>query len=52
MYIKKYGIYRKLDGSKIGSYEITQVFTNGTVRIQRGRVKEEHINIQRLKPHF
>ena len=52
VYIKKYGIYRKLDGSKIGSYEISQVFTNGTVRIQRGRVKEERINIQRLKPHF
>ena len=51
VYIKKDGIYRKLDGPKLGPYEITQVFTNGTVRIQRGRVNER-INIRRLEPHF
>ena len=32
-------------------FEITDVFTNGTVRIQRGHVNER-INIRRIEPHF
>ena len=34
-----------------GPFVITQVFTNGTVRIQKGRVNER-INIRRIKPFF
>ena len=50
-YIKKEKPYRKLDGPKLGPYEITDVYTNGTVRIQKGNVNER-INIRRLEPHF
>ena len=50
-YITKDGIYRKLDGPKMGPFRITNLFTNGTVRIQRGIVNER-INIRRLEPHF
>ena len=51
VYIKKDGIIRKLESPKLGPFEITDVFTNGTVRIQRGHVNER-INIRRLEPHF
>jgi len=51
IYIKQEGIARKLDDFKEGPYQITQVFTNGTVRIQRGAVNER-IHIRRLEPHF
>ena len=51
VYIVKDGIYRKLYSPKIGPYPISQVYTNGTVRIQRGIVNER-INIRRLEPHF
>lgn len=51
VYIIKDGIYRKLDAPKLGPFRITDVYTNGTVRIQRGNVNER-INIRRLEPHF
>ena len=51
VYIIKDGVYRKLEGDKLGPFPITQVFTNGTVRIQRDLVNER-INIRRLTPHF
>ena len=51
VYVKIDGIQRKLDSPKSGPYLITDVFTNGTVRIQRGHVNER-INIRRLEPHF
>ena len=51
VYIIKDGIYRKLDAPKMGPFRITDVYTNGTVRIQRGNVNER-INIRRLEPHF
>ena len=51
VYVIKDGIYRKLDTPKLGPFSITDVFTNGTVRIQRGNVNER-INIRRLEPHF
>ena len=51
VYIVRDKPYRKLDGPKLGPYEITQLYTNGNVRIQRGSVNER-INIQRLEPHF
>ena len=50
-YILRDGNYRKLEGDKLGPYPITAVFTNGTVRIQKGIVNER-INIRRLTPHF
>ncbi len=50
-YILRDGNYRKLEGDKLGPYEVTEVFTNGTVRIQKGIVNER-INIRRLTPHF
>ena len=51
VYVIKDGIYRKLEALKLGPFVITDVYTNGTVRIQRGNVNE-HINIRRLEPHF
>ena len=34
-----------------GPYPITHVYTNGTVRIQKGNVKER-VNIRRIIPKF
>ena len=51
IYIKNDGIQRKMDSPKQGPFTITEVFTNGTVRIQRGNVNER-INIRRIEPHF
>ena len=47
----KDGIYRKLDAPKFGPFCITDVYTNGTVRVQHGNVNER-FNIRRLEPHF
>ena len=44
------GIFRKLDGPFLGPYKIIEVYTNETVRIQRGIVTER-INIRRLTPY-
>ena len=51
VYVKNDGIQRKMDSPKSGPFVITQVFSNGTVRIQRNMVNER-INIRRLEPHF
>ena len=51
VYIVRDKIHRKLDGPKTGPFDITDIYTNGTVRIQRGSVNER-INIHRLEPHF
>ena len=51
VYVTKDGIMRKLEVPKLGPFAITDIFTNGTVRIQRGAVNER-INIRRLEPHF
>ncbi len=42
---------RKALDKNEGPYEVTNVFTNGTVRIQRGSINER-INIRRLTPFF
>jgi len=47
----KDGILRKLEDKSDGPYVITQVHHNGTVRIQRGTIKEQ-INVRRLSPYF
>ena len=51
VYVLRDGNYRKLEGDKQGPYRVTEVFTNGTIRIQKGIVNER-INIRRLTPHF
>ena len=51
VYVITDGVQQKLDQSKSGPFEITEVFTNGTVRTQRCAV-DERINIRRLEPHF
>ena len=44
-------IHCKFDYKQQGPYRITEVFTNGTVRVQCRQVNER-MNIRRLKPHF
>ena len=48
--VKKY-IIRKVEDPNDGPYAITQVHTNGTVRIQRGAISER-LHIGRLHPYF
>ena len=50
VYIKNDGVKKKVS-PKQGPFETTDVFTNGTVRIQSGHVNEQ-INIQRIEPKF
>ena len=49
--VVKGGTLRKAEDPHDGPYRITEVFTNGTVRIQRGSINER-INIRRLTPYF
>ena len=44
-------IQRKLDEPMQGPFNITKVYTNGTVEIARGSLFER-INIRRLRPYF
>ena len=44
-------IIRKSQNVKVGPFVITQIHTNGTVRIQRGKITER-LNIRRLVPYF
>ena len=41
----------KAEDKNEGPYEVTHVYTNGTVRIQRGTINER-LNIRRLTPYF
>lgn len=45
------GILRKLSTPRTGPFEITRVYTNGTIHIQRGSVTER-INIRHVDPFF
>jgi len=47
--LEKPGLVQKLSAPRTGPYKITAVYTNGTVRIQRG-VVNERVNIRRLTP--
>ena len=49
--LRKDGILRKAEDKNDGPYIITQVHTNGTVRIQRGTISER-LKIRRLLPYF
>lgn len=49
--VTKPGIQGKMSLPREGPYPITKVFTNGTVRIQRGAINDR-INIRRLTPYY
>jgi len=49
--LAKPGIIPKLEHPRTGPYEITQVYTNGTVRIRRG-ILFERVNLRRLTPYY
>ena len=51
VYVEITGIYRKIYYKKQGTYRITEVFTNSTVRFQLGQVNEL-VSIRRLNNHF
>ena len=48
--LEKPGLVSKLSAPRTGPYRITNTYTNGTVRIQRG-VVNERVNIRRLTPY-
>ena len=48
--LEKPGLISKLSSPRTGPYRITDTYTNGTVRIQRG-VVNERVNIRRLTPY-
>jgi hypothetical protein len=50
--LKKSGKHlRKLEYPRTGPHTVTAVYTNGTLRIRKGKVKER-VNIRRLFPYF
>ena len=49
-YVTSTDIKRKLQAQNEGPFRVNEVFTNGTVKIQRDPT-EEQINIRRLIPH-
>ena len=49
--LRQDGIKRKGAPLYIGPHTITQVHTNGTIRIQRGTISER-LNIRRVTPYF
>ena len=52
-FLIKDGIYRKAEDNNLGPYTITDVFVNGTVRIQRQRgTINERLNIRILRSYF
>jgi hypothetical protein len=42
---------RKLEAPRTGPHTVTAVYTNGTLRIQKGKVTDR-VNIRRLFPYF
>jgi hypothetical protein len=50
--LKKPGKHlRKLEAPRTGPQTVTAIYTNGTVRIQKGKINER-VNIRRLFPYF
>jgi hypothetical protein len=47
----KPGLVPKLSAPRTGPHTVTAIYTNGTVRIQRG-VVNERVNIRRLTPYL
>ena len=48
--LRKDGNLRKSETESEGPYLITQIYTNGNIRIQRGRISER-LNIKRVIPY-
>lgn len=48
--LRKDGVLRKAEQKYEGPFTITQVHTNGTVRIQRGSLSER-LSIRRIEPY-
>ena len=48
----KDGHFRKLDAPYQGPFPITEVYVNGTVRIQRSVAVTERLNIRRITPYW
>jgi hypothetical protein len=42
---------RKLEAPRTGPHTVASIYTNGTLRIQKGKVNER-VNIRRLLPYF
>jgi hypothetical protein len=42
---------RKLEAPRTGPHTVTAIYTNGTLRIQKGKVNER-VNIRRFSPYF
>jgi hypothetical protein len=42
---------RKLEAPRTGPHTVTAIYTNGTLRIQKGNVNDR-VNIRRLFPYF
>jgi hypothetical protein len=50
--LKKTGKHRrKLEAPRAGPHTVTEIYTNGTLRIQKGKINER-LNIRRLFPYF
>jgi hypothetical protein len=50
--LKKPGKHlRTLEAPRTGPHNVAAIYTNGTVRIQKGKVNER-VNIRRLSPYF
>jgi hypothetical protein len=50
--LKKPGKHlRKLEAPRTGPHTVTEIYTNGTLCIQKGNVNER-VNIRRLFPYF
>ena len=50
--VTKDGHFRKLDAPYQGPFPITEVYVNGTVRIQRSVAVTERLNIRRITPYW
>ena len=50
--VVKDGIFRKLEAPYQGPFAITDVYVNGTVRIQRSPTVTERLNIRRITPYW
>ena len=49
--IRKHGVLRKLESPWLGPFTITQVHTNGTIRVQRG-TQSERLSIRRVTLYY
>ena len=50
--LTKPGIVPKMNDPRTGPFDITKVFDNGTVEIQKGPSVTQTVNIRRLTPYF